>query len=98
MVADYRQQPARLSPRSDVVSRTMLRVLHNQADHVSGSFKREQALRQGLTRWRRVYYPESLVMRASENARAGRWHRVAFDVSSLLRANPGIAPCGAGHR
>jgi glycosyltransferase involved in cell wall biosynthesis len=91
VVADYRQHPASLSRRSDVVSRTTLRVLQNQTPHVSGSLEREQALRQGLARWRRVYYAESLVMRARENARAGRWHRLGLDVLSLLRANPRLA-------
>ena len=91
VVADYRQHPASLSRKADVVSRAMLHVLQRQAVHVSGFPEREQALRQGLTRWRRVYYAESLVMRARENARAGRWHRLGFDVLSLLRVNPRMA-------
>lgn len=91
VVADYRQHPASLSRKADLMSRSMLRVLHRQADYVAGYPERERALRQGMTRWRRVYYAEFLVMRARDNARAGRWHRVAFDVLSLLWANPGMA-------
>jgi hypothetical protein len=91
VVADYRQHPASLSRKSDVVSKAVLQVLRSQAAHVSGAPEREQALRQGLKRWRRVHYAESLVMRARENARAGSWHRLALDVLALLRANPGMA-------
>jgi hypothetical protein len=91
VVADYRQHPASLSRRADLVSKAMLRVLQSQAAHVSGAPERERALRQGLERWRRVHYAESLVMRARENARAGRWHALALDVLALLRANPGMA-------
>ena len=91
VVADYRQHPASLSRRADVVSQALLRVLQRQAVHVSGCPERERALRQGMTRWRRLHHAESLVMRARDNARAGRWHRVGADVLSLLRANPRMA-------
>ena len=91
VVADYRQHPASLSRKADVMSRSMLRVLQRQADYVAGYPERERALRQGMTRWRKVYYAEFLVMRARDNARAGHWHRLALDVLALLRANPGMA-------
>ena len=88
VVADYRQHPASHSRRAEVVNHAVLRVLQSQAAHVSGSPERERALRQGLRRWRRVYYAEFLVMRARDHARSGRWHHAGIDVLSLLRANP----------
>lgn len=91
VVADYRQHGASLSRRAGVMSDAMLRVLQSQAAYVSGRPEREGALQQGMTRWRRVYYAESLVMRARDNARTGRWHLFVRDVLSLLRANPTMA-------
>jgi glycosyltransferase involved in cell wall biosynthesis len=91
VVADYRLHPASLSRKADLMSRSVLRVLQLQAAYVSGVSEREQALQEGLRRWRRVYYAESLVMSARANARARRWHRLALDVLRLLRANPHMA-------
>jgi glycosyltransferase involved in cell wall biosynthesis len=91
VVADYRQHDASHSRKAGAMSQSMLRVLQRQADYVAGYPERERALRQGMTRWRRVYYAEFLVMRARDNARAGCWHRLGLDVISLLRANPGMA-------
>jgi glycosyltransferase involved in cell wall biosynthesis len=91
VVADYRQHPASLSRRAELMSQSVLRVLQRQAVHVGGNPERERALRQGMTRWRKVYYAEYLVMRARDNARARRWHRVGIDVLALLRANPAMA-------
>jgi glycosyltransferase involved in cell wall biosynthesis len=88
VVADYRQHGASLSRRAALMSNSMLRVLQSQATLVSGDRARERALRQGLARWRRVYYAESLVARARENAQAGRWRPAFRDALALLRANP----------
>jgi glycosyltransferase involved in cell wall biosynthesis len=66
VVADYRQHPASLSRRAELMSQSVLRVLQRQAVHVAGDPERERALRQGMTRWRRVYYAEYLVMRARD--------------------------------
>jgi glycosyltransferase involved in cell wall biosynthesis len=95
VVADYRQHPASLSRKAELMSRSVLGVLQGQYTHVAGFPERERALRHGLARWRRVYYAEFLAARARENARAGRWHRFGFDLLLLLRANPKMAVSGA---
>jgi glycosyltransferase involved in cell wall biosynthesis len=88
VVADYRQHGASLSRTIAVMSESTLRVLQSQAPYVSGARAREQALRQGLRKWRRGYYTEALIVRARENARAGRWLLASLDAVFLLRSNP----------
>jgi len=88
VVADYRQHGANMSRNVGGMSESMLRVLQSQVPYVSGEREREQALRQGLRKWRRGYYTEALVARARENARAGRWVLASLDAVFLLRSNP----------
>jgi hypothetical protein len=90
VVADYRQHAAGLSRKAALMSDSMLRVLRSQVDYVSGNPGYEEALRQGMRRWRRGYYAELLLMRARESAREHRWGLVTRDVLSLLRSNPGL--------
>jgi hypothetical protein len=70
------------------MSESMGRVLQSQVAYVAGDPGREQALRQGLRRWRRGYRTEALELSARENARAGRWILAARDAALLLRSNP----------
>jgi glycosyltransferase involved in cell wall biosynthesis len=90
VVADYRQHDASLSRKIAVMSDSMRRVLHSQRAHVSGEPASQEALRQGLRKWRRGYYTEALVGRVRENARAGRWIRASADSVLLLRSNPRV--------
>ncbi|SRR6266446_3527033 len=83
LVAEYRRHDANMSLNAALMLSASLRVLARQRKHVRGHTHLEEAYREGLTFWRRVY-GESLLDEVSMRMRTGVSKRTTVRLLLLL--------------